>query len=144
MKSLLTSLEAEAGMALDYMAVNKLVANTEKTKFLLIRGKRHNKWPEVKIKVGNPLVNESQSEKILGVTVNNNLMWKEQHSNIANTLREYKQPILKRLAYHLPRWVGVAVICPPYFPICQRSVLLPYVRHFFQSTMGGITVFAPD
>jgi hypothetical protein len=86
MKSLLTSLEAEAGMALDYMAVNKLVANTEKTKFLLIRGKRHNKWPEVKIKVGNPLVNESQSEKILGVTVNNNLMWKEQHSNIANTL----------------------------------------------------------
>jgi hypothetical protein len=38
-------------MIQEYMAVNKLVANAEKTKVLLIRGKRHKKWPEVKIKV---------------------------------------------------------------------------------------------
>jgi hypothetical protein len=48
-KSLLASLEAEAATILEYMAVNKLVANAEKTKFLLIRGKRHKKWTEVKI-----------------------------------------------------------------------------------------------
>jgi hypothetical protein len=65
MKSLLTNLEAEAAMILEYMAVNKLVANAEINKFLLIRGKRHKKWPEVKIKVGNSLVNESQSEKVI-------------------------------------------------------------------------------
>jgi hypothetical protein len=41
----------EAAMIQEYMAVNKLVANAEKTKVLLIRGKRHKKWPEVKIKV---------------------------------------------------------------------------------------------
>jgi hypothetical protein len=29
---------------------------------------------------------------------------------IVNTLREYKQPILKRLAYHLPRWVVVKLL----------------------------------
>jgi hypothetical protein len=97
MKSLLASLETEAAMILDYMAVNKLVANADKTKFLLIRGKRHKKWPKVKIKVGNSIVNESQSEKILGVTVNNKLKWDEHHKNITNTLREYNQPILKRL-----------------------------------------------
>jgi retron-type reverse transcriptase len=84
MKSLLASLETEAAMILDYIAVNKLVANADKTKFLLIRGKRHKKWPEVKIKVGNSLVNESQSEKILGITVNNKLKWDEHHNNITN------------------------------------------------------------
>jgi retron-type reverse transcriptase len=110
MESLLASLETEAAMILDYMAVNKLVANADKTKFLLIRGKRHKKWPEVKIKVGNSIVNESQSEKILGVTVNNKLKWDEHHNNITNTLREYNQPILKRLAYHLPRWVVVKLL----------------------------------
>jgi hypothetical protein len=92
------------------MAVNKLVANADKTKFLLIRGKKHKKWPEVKVMIGNSIVNESQSEKILGVTVNNKLKWQEQHRNIVNTLREYKQPILKRLAYHLPRWVVVQLL----------------------------------
>jgi hypothetical protein len=55
------------------MAVNKLVANADKTIFLLIRGKKHKKWPEVKVMIGNSIVNESQSENILGVTVNNKL-----------------------------------------------------------------------
>jgi hypothetical protein len=45
MKSLLTNLVAEAAMILEYMTVNKLVANAEKSKFLLIRRKRHKKWP---------------------------------------------------------------------------------------------------
>jgi hypothetical protein len=30
----------------------------------------------------------------------------------------------------------VAVICPPYFPICPRCVLLPHVRHFFPYVRG--------
>jgi hypothetical protein len=42
--------------------------------------------------------------------VNNKLKWQEQHRNIVNTLREYKQPILNRLAYHLPRWVVVKLL----------------------------------
>jgi hypothetical protein len=33
------------------MAVNKLVANADKTKFLLIRGEKHKKWPAVKVMI---------------------------------------------------------------------------------------------
>jgi hypothetical protein len=110
MKSLVTNLEAEAAKVLEYMAVNKLVANADQTKFLLIRGKKHKKWPEVKVMIGNSIVNESQSEKILGATVNDKLKWDEHHNNITNTLREYNQLILKRLAYHMPRWVVVKLL----------------------------------
>jgi hypothetical protein len=51
MTSLLRNLETEANNVLQYMAVNKLVANPGKTKFLMIRGKSYKKWPEVSIKV---------------------------------------------------------------------------------------------
>jgi retron-type reverse transcriptase len=94
MTSLLEGLEDEAGRVLQYMAVNKLVANPKKTKFLLIRGKKHKKWPPSRIKIGKDLVKESISEKILGVTMNNKLKWDEQHSNIVNTLR-YKVSCLE-------------------------------------------------
>jgi hypothetical protein len=109
MSSLLEGLEAEAARMLQYMAVNKLVANPKKTKFLLIRGKKHKKWPVTGINIGNDLVKESTSEKILGVTVNNKLNWDEQHINIVNTLR-YKVSMLRRLAFHLPGWVLVKIL----------------------------------
>jgi hypothetical protein len=91
------------------MAVNKLVANPKKTKFLLIRGKKHKKWPQSSINIGNDLVKESSSENILGVTVNNKLKWDEQHSNIVNKLR-YKVSMLRRLTFHLPGWVLVKLL----------------------------------
>jgi retron-type reverse transcriptase len=109
MTPLLEGLEAEAGRVLQYMAVNKLVANPKKTKFLLIRGKKHKKWPQSSINIGNDLVKESSSENILGVTVNNKLKWDEQHSNIVNKLR-YKVSMLRRLTFHLPGWVLVKLL----------------------------------
>jgi hypothetical protein len=32
---------------------------------------------------------------------------------------------------YLQNRARVAFICPPYFPICPKSALLPQVRHFF-------------
>jgi hypothetical protein len=109
MPSLLKNLESEAAEVLTYMAVNKLVANPSKTSFLLIRGKKNKKWEETSIKIGNSPVKESACEKILGITIQNNLKWNEQHNNTVNALR-YKVFIIRRLVYHLPRWAIVKLL----------------------------------
>jgi hypothetical protein len=109
MSSLLQNLEREAERVLQFMAVNKLVANPAKTSFILIRGKDHKKWPETSIKIGNSSVKESVSEKVLGVTVNNKLKWQDHHNNIVSILR-HKVFVLRRLTYHLPRWVLVSLL----------------------------------
>jgi hypothetical protein len=77
MNSLTVGLETAADKVLTYMAANKLVANPKKTKFLLMRGKHHKKWPETRIRVGGDSVKESTHERLLGVTVSNNLKWKD-------------------------------------------------------------------
>jgi hypothetical protein len=41
--------------------------------FLLMRGMYHKKWTETSIRVGDDKVKESTHEKLLGVTVSNNL-----------------------------------------------------------------------
>jgi hypothetical protein len=73
MNSLTVGLETAADKVLTYMADNELVANPKKTKFLLMRGKHHKKWPETTIRVGGDSVKESTHERLLGVTVSNNL-----------------------------------------------------------------------
>jgi hypothetical protein len=68
----------------------------EKTKFLLIIEGKDQKVARSENK-GWQLPSEwitKWKSNILGVTVNNKLKWQEQHRNIVNTLREYKQPIL--------------------------------------------------
>jgi retron-type reverse transcriptase len=109
MTSLLKNLETEANSVLQYMAVNKLVANPGKTKFLLIRGKSHKKWPEVSIKVGNKSVKESPSETVLGIIVNNKLQWHEQHTKVVNKLRS-QIGLLARLVFHLPRKALISLL----------------------------------
>jgi hypothetical protein len=87
MISLKLGLETAADKVLIYMADNKLVANPKKTKFLLMRGKHHKKCPATTIRVGGDSVTESTHEKLLGVTVSNNLKWKDHHQQLVCNLR---------------------------------------------------------
>jgi ribonuclease P/MRP protein subunit RPP40 len=119
MTSSLRNLETEANNVLQYMTVNKLVAYPGKTKFLLIRGKSHKKWPEVSIMV----VKESPSETVLGIIVNNKLQWHEQHINVVNKLRS-QIGLMARLVYHLPRKALISLLNSEWTSV-QFSPLLP-------------------
>ena len=70
------SLQYEANIFFDYCGENGLVANPSKTKFLLFRakGKGNAEQQKIKVEVNGTKIEESRSEKVLGVTINNKLM----------------------------------------------------------------------
>jgi hypothetical protein len=107
--SLKLGLETAADKVLIYMAANKLVANPQKTKFLLMRGIHHKKWPETSIRVGGDSIKESTHEKLLGVTVSNDLKWKHHHQQLVCNLR-HMVFVIRRLVQNLPRQVIVGLL----------------------------------
>jgi retron-type reverse transcriptase len=109
MNSLKLGLETAADKVLIYMAANKLVANPQKTKFLLMRGIHHKKWPETSIRVGGDSIKESTHEKLLGVTVSNDLKWKHHHQQLVCNLR-HRVFVIRRLVQNLPRQVIVGLL----------------------------------
>jgi ribonuclease P/MRP protein subunit RPP40 len=70
-------LEKDAKNVLSYMASNRLVANAQKTTFLLSNPKREGRTASSSVRVGNESVQESSSEKLLGFTLSSDLSWKE-------------------------------------------------------------------
>ena len=71
-------LEADANAILKFMASNGLVANQKKTVFMLLNHKMTNKEAApIQIRVGDNLVTQEKSSKLLGMTIEDNLGWKE-------------------------------------------------------------------
>ena len=97
-------LHRAAQSMLEYCASNELVANASKTKYLLMRGRSNKSCPETSIKVGKAIIEESPSERILGVLINNKLTWSNQFESLRSKVRQ-KVAILKRLTYQIPRKV---------------------------------------
>jgi hypothetical protein len=109
MYSLKLGLATAADKVLIYMAANKLVANPNKTKFLLMRGKHHKKWPETTIRVGGDSIKESTHEKLLGFKVSNDLKWKDHHQQLVCNLR-HRVFVVRKLVPNLPRQVIVGLL----------------------------------
>ena len=69
-------MEEDAGLVLKFMASNGLVANAEKTTFLLLN---HKQCEEARrIKVGNEWVERTSTGKLLGINFEDNQQWKSQ------------------------------------------------------------------
>ena len=68
-------LQDEAIRILTYFTSNELVANPTKTAFLMIRPTRKQDDCH-EVRVGEALIKESSTEKVLGVQVSNSLKWK--------------------------------------------------------------------
>jgi len=98
----ITKLEEDADQILRYMASNYLVANAKKTGFLLISRTRSSS--QQSIKIGTESVLESDAHRILGLTVNNRLTWKDHVYGQGELLSSLNQRIgaLKRLSFHVP------------------------------------------
>ena len=81
------------------MAVNRLKANDDKTAILVMR--RNQSETQETFKIGNFMVKEVKQEKLLGVTVSNNLKWEEHIKKLVAKLR-FRLFSLKRLSRQLP------------------------------------------
>ena len=67
---------------------NKLTLNTEKSEYMVISNIHLRKrFRNIKIKVGNKLMEDSSAIKILGVTITSNLTWDNHIKNLINNLK---------------------------------------------------------
>ena len=75
-------MQREAERSVAWVKDNRMVCSGDKTKLLVIGTQEQRnkllKEPgiEIKVNVGNKIVKESQSEKLLGLIVSNDLTWK--------------------------------------------------------------------
>ena len=70
----ITLLEEDANMVLRYMASNGLVANTNKTSFLLLNSKKSTQ--EQSVRIGSERVKRESTAILLGMKFQDNLQWK--------------------------------------------------------------------
>ena len=92
----------------DWLAVNKLSLNVDKTKFMIFHTKQKNLNQIPEIKINDKLIERVESFKFLGVIIDQNLNWNNHVNHISNKLsrtcglisrlnKEMPKPILKML-----------------------------------------------
>ena len=94
--------EEKVNQLLTYMAINRLAANDDKTKILVM--KHGNQDEELTFKIGDAEVKESTSEKLLGVWVANSLNWAEHIERLEDDL-SYRLYTLRKLEQVIPKFL---------------------------------------
>ena len=123
----LDHLKEDAQGILTFMSSNGLVANEDKTKFMVIRPSSKQSATIQEIQVGSATIQESTSEKLLGIRVNNALTWKD-HLVDLNTTLQQRVLLLRRLAYSIP---------PKYLQSMADGLILSKVRYGI-AVYGGV------
>ena len=96
---LVAKCEEEAKKIIDYMSINRLKANDDKTHVMMIKkGKSDEK---LSFTIGNHVIQESDSEKLLGIHVANDLKWETHLDKLHQKLR-HRLFTLRRLKEKLP------------------------------------------
>ena len=91
---LVAKCEEEAKKIIDYMSINRLKANDDKTHVMMIKkGKSDEK---LSFTIGNHVIQESDSEKLLGIHVANDLKWETHLDKLHQKLR-HRLITLRRL-----------------------------------------------
>ena len=92
-----------ADAILRYMASNGLVANCKKTVFMLLNNKSGSEDP-VKIRVGQNMVEQEKSTKLLGMVIEDNLNWNEHFSGKNGLISSLNKRLfaLKRVSHFIP------------------------------------------
>ena len=101
MEKLREKCEKSVNSLLKYMAANKLSANDDKTHILVVR-KDKNHPEELSFQAGNSTIKEKSSEKLLGMTVSNDLKWTDHLSKLEGYLRQ-RLFTLRRIEQQIPR-----------------------------------------
>ena len=82
------------------MDINKLSANHDKTKILVMKHGRED--TEISFQIGEFLIKESKKEKLLGMIVSNQLNWCDHISKLENELR-FRLFTLRRIEQVVPK-----------------------------------------
>ena len=85
------------------MASNGLVANPSKTEFMILNSK--DSGSPRKIRVGNSIVKEVKSAKLLGMVMYNDQKWKNHFWGKKGLLNALNQRLfaIRRIANHIPK-----------------------------------------
>ena len=109
---------------LDYMAVNRLAANDDKTHILVVRCGKNEPDEKLTFQVGEKMIVERAHEKLLGIWVSNDLKWSHHLSVLESklnhrlfTLRRIEQVVSRSL---LKKWL-TAYLCQNYAMAWQSS-----------------------
>ncbi len=84
-REVISILKTEAEKILQYFASNELVANPTKTAFLLLCPSAHRRDCE-QVRVGDAIISESKSEKVLGVQITSSLSWKKHTEQVLSRM----------------------------------------------------------
>lgn len=96
----LNKLQTESKNILNFMSSNGLVANPSKTGLQIFRPV-HQKKGNISLEIGGARVHEANEEKLLGVTIENNLKWHSHVQKVQATLNQ-RVALLRRLKQWLP------------------------------------------
>ena len=84
MEVLIKNCEDEAQKILDYMSINRLKANDDKTGIVIVKKKKSDET--LTLKIGNGEVEETKNERLLGIMVDQNLKWDCHIKNLVRKL----------------------------------------------------------
>ena len=99
----LSRMEEDAGLLLKYMASNGLVANADKTSFLVLNCKKSEET--MKLRIGEDWVERETSAKLLGVTFDDSQQWKSHIHGKGGLLSSLNSRlyIVRRMKNHLSK-----------------------------------------
>ena len=83
----------------DWLIANKLTLNTSKSNFIIIKPRQRKLSENVKLKINNEILHESECVKYLGVLIEKNLTWREHLQYIITKLAK-NIGILAKLRYY--------------------------------------------
>ena len=95
-------LEADANNVLSFMASNGLVANQNKTEFLLLNEKQALTHPLTEIRVGDTIINRTQHTKLLGIQIEESQEWNVHLKSLMSSLNQ-RLFIIRRVSQHIPK-----------------------------------------
>ena len=99
MEVLIKSCEEEAQKILDYMAINRLKANDDKT--AIIKMRKNKSEETLTLRIGNEVIVESSDQKLLGITIDSNLKWESHIRNLVRKLN-FRLFTLRRIKEKIP------------------------------------------
>ena len=85
-----------------FMAINKLAVNDDKTKVMAMKYGRAEQDTKLSFQFGRAVIKESDSEKLLGMTISKNLDWTEHISSLESKLR-FRLFSLRRMEQVVPK-----------------------------------------
>ena len=132
-----SQLQVYVNITTSWLTDNGLIVNPSKSNSMIIITKQRTNKPNslLKIKIKNSIIDQTNSFKLLGVEIDNNLTWYNHASQIAKRLLS-KIGLIKRLQQTLPSYV-IHKLYAPYFchkliivSLCGETVLLKLLIAF--------------